>query len=503
MFSEKDIQQFEAKGISLESAQWQINQFTKGIIPVNIVAPATVQLGITLLQDPIFYINKYKNSEVKITKFVPASGAASRMFKALFEFRDELKKNTIVDIEKETTLKEFFKNIKKFAFYGDLEKIFKEDGGVERVLAKKEYGIILEKLLDSDGLSYGNLPKGLLKFHFYAGNIGRTPFEEHLVEGARYAKSIDGMANLHFTVSPEHMDLFTQLKERVVNKYEDMYRVKYNISFSVQKESTDTIAVKPNNSLFYDSDGSILFRPGGHGALIENLNELDSDLIFIKNIDNLVPEKRLDATISVKQAIGGLLLDTQSKIFALCEKLESNPTQEIIDEAKKLIKDTLCLSEDCCNTNDLSEAEYLFNRLNRPLRVCGMVKNEGEPGGGPFLVEDKKGCISPQIVESSQIDLNNPEQANIFNAATHFNPVDLVCAVKDFKGNKFNLKEFIDNETCFISEKSQNGKTLKALELPGLWNGAMAYWNTIFVEVPVKTFNPVKTVNDLLRDAHQ
>lgn len=505
MFTEKDIKLLESKGISIELANWQIDQFKKGISPISLVAPANYTKGIKTLENTDIYINKYKSANIVSTKFVPASGAASRMFKDLFEFIDENNNTDTKALELNDSISEFFKNIKKFAFYTDLDKLLIEEGGMERLVAKKEYALIINTLLKADFLGYGVLPKGLLKFHFYAGNIGRTPFEEHLVEGARYANSTNNLVNIHFTVSPEHLALFSKLKDKVVTKYEDMYRVKYNISFSVQKSSTDTIAVNLDNTPFYNSDGGIFFRPGGHGALIENLNEINSDIIFIKNIDNVVPEKKLEVTINIKKALAGLLIEIQNEVFRLCTSLRKHPTKEVIDEAKLFINNTLCLSDSCVdNSNEnYSESEMLVKRLNRPIRVCGMVKNEGEPGGGPFLIENKDACISPQIVESSQVDLNNDEQAQIFSKASHFNPVDLVCAVKDFEGNKFDLKKFVDNDTCFISNKSKNGRDLKALELPGLWNGAMAGWNTIFVEVPAGTFNPVKTVNDLLRKSHQ
>ena len=505
MFTEKDIQLLDMKGISQENAHWQIDQFKKGIAPIVLTAPANPDRGIRLIDNIDNYINIYKAAQIDITKFIPASGAASRMFKDLFEFRDENIQNKSIDIEQNSNIANFFSNIKKFAFYTDLDILLKEEGGMERLVAEKKYILILNTLLNPENLAYGILPKGLLKFHFYAGNIGRTPFEEHLVEGARYAKSANDQVNLHFTVSPEHMDLFIELKDKVVSKYEGMYRVEYNISFSVQKSSTDTLAVNLNNKPFHNKDGDIFFRPGGHGALIENLNEIDTDIIFIKNIDNVVPEKKLIGTINFKQALAGLLIDAQNKVFKLCKELKENPSQEVVNKAKLFIDQTLCLSSACIEQagEDDKVAEIIFERLNRPLRVCGMVKNEGEQGGGPFLIIDKNDCISPQVVESSQIDLDNPEQSKIFQSASHFNPVDLVCAVKDFEGNKFNLKNFIDNDTCFVTKKSKDGKDLKALELPGLWNGAMAGWNTIFVEVPVSTFNPVKTVNDLLRESHQ
>lgn len=504
MFTEKDLETLEAKGIGIDKAEWQIQQFNDGVAPINLVSAATPSNGITIIEDKSLLISKFKNADIKVTKFVPASGAASRMFKDLFEFRDAWLEIPETSIDGSPFLTQFFSEIKKFAFYPDLDKLLKKQGGIERFLAEKKYGVIVDALLSNDGLAYGSLPKGLLKFHFYAGNVGRTPFEEHLVEGAKYASNKAGDVYLHFTVSPEHIPLFNELKDNIVGKYEDMYRVKFNISFSVQKSSTDTLAVTPENTPFYDEDGSIFFRPGGHGALIENLNDLDADIVFIKNIDNVVPEKKINGTVETKQALGGLLLQVQAEVFEIIKKLEEDPTAQNIEAAEIILKDTFCRTINFDKCIDESEkAKQLINALNKPLRICGMVKNEGEPGGGPFLIKGADESISPQIVESSQIDLENSEQEQIFKQSTHFNPVDLVCAIKNYKGEVFDLLEFVDKATCFISKKSKNGKDLKALELPGLWNGAMAGWNSIFVEVPPRTFTPVKTVNDLLRDSHQ
>lgn len=498
MFNQQDIKVLQDKGISLEKAEWQLEMFRNGVKPAVIVAPATPEKGIIQLEDAQKWAAKYESESLKITKFVPASGAASRMFKSLFEFRDVLKQTPALSPDKNEEIKSFFQHIRKFAFYHDLSDTLKDEGPIERLIAGGKHLLILNALLEKQGLSYGNLPKGLLKFHFYAGNIARTPFEEHLVEGSRYARSANNEVNLHFTVSPEHLKLFQELKEKVVVKYENMYSVNYRIEFSVQKSSTDTLAVQSDNSPFYDQDKKLLFRPGGHGALIENLNEIDADIIFIKNIDNVVPEKKIGATLLFKKALAGILLDTQKTIFRLIKSLKENPDSVTIQKASEFVTQTLCISIPG-QTND----DRLLQILNRPLRVCGMVKNTGEPGGGPFLVKNKNGVVSTQILESSQVDLNNSEQAGLFAKSTHFNPVDLVCAVRDYEGNKFDLKDFIDEDTCFISIKSKDGKELKALELPGLWNGAMAGWNTLFVEVPISTFNPVKTVNDLLREAHQ
>jgi len=353
------------------------------------------------------------------------------------------------------------------------------------------------------GLNYGSLPKGMLKFHNY-GDSSRTAMEEHLAEGALYARNAAGNVNVHFTVSKEHLPYFKQLVSDKKSDYEKLFNVKYSVTFSEQKPSTDTIAANMQNEPFRDN-GKLVFRPGGHGALIENLNDIDADVIFIKNIDNVVPDKIKDSTVLFKKVIGGVLVSLQQQIDAYTELLESGKyTMDNVREIIAFVQQKLFVRNP--ETKILEDSDlvvYLLKKLRRPIRVCGMVKNVGEPGGGPFLAYNQDGSYSLQILESSQINLKDPESKAMFDASTHFNPVDLVCAVKNKKGEKYNLPEFVDKNTGFISLKSKNGKELKALELPGLWNGAMSDWNTVFVEVPISTFNPVKTVNDLLREQHQ
>ena len=389
-------------------------------------------------------------------------------------------------------------NLDKFAFIDDLKAAINKNGGDGSVKTA------IATLLGEEGLSYGKLPKGLLKFHKYEDGA-RTPVEEHLVEGALYAGGKNGQVNVHFTVSPEHRPLFEALVAKVAPKYEKKFGVKYSVSFSEQKASTDTVAANPDNTPFRGKDGKILFRPGGHGALIENLNDLDADVIFIKNIDNVVPDRLKGETVEYKKLIAGVLVSKQKKAFQYLELLESGKyTHAQLEEIIRFLRDELsCRNPELKDLEDAELAIYLKKKLNRPMRVCGMVKNVGEPGGGPFLAYNQDGTISLQILESSQIDKNNAEYLQMFQNGTHFNPVDLVCAVKDYKGNKFDLTKYVDHQTGFISSKSKDGKELKALELPGLWNGAMSDWNTIFVEVSLGTFNPVKTVNDLLRPQHQ
>ncbi len=508
MFSEKNKSQIKNRGSQIETVQSQIINFQNGFPYLKIEAAASVGNGIIRLtkEELIKRIDLYdrKISEnTKPLKFIPASGAASRMFKALFEALESFEKgNSEIAIHSENqAAKEYYEKFDKFAFANQLNESIQKGG--EEINNKNK----IDFLLNSKGLNYGSLPKGLLKFHSYK-NGARTPFEEHLVEGAKYSEDSNGKANLHFTVSPEHQPEFEKLLNKIKANYEKELGVKFAISFSQQKPSTDTIAVDLKNEPFRENDGSLLFRPAGHGALIENLNDLDADVIFIKNIDNVVPDRLKQPTIDYKKALAGVLLKHQEKLFfyqkELNEKHHIALDSAFLAEAANFLENTLN-TKPASNQYYTEKEElvyYLKDKLNRPLRVCGMVKNEGEPGGGPFWARNSDGTVSLQVVESSQIDMDSVQQQNIAKNATHFNPVDLVCAVKNYKGEKFDLTEFTDTATGFISKKSKDGRELKAQELPGLWNGAMSNWNTLFVEVPIETFNPVKTVNDLLREQH-
>ncbi|MBR6078417.1 MAG: DUF4301 family protein, partial [Paludibacteraceae bacterium] len=371
------------------------------------------------------------------------------------------------------------------------------------LIGAKEYKKVASAMLGSEGMNYGKLPKGLLLFHKYAAGA-RTPLEEHLVEAALYASSA-GVANIHFTVSAEHKELFKKLVSEKANEYSEKFGVKYNISFSEQKSSTDTIAATVDNKPFRTADGKLLFRPGGHGALIENLNDIDSDVVFIKNIDNVVPDSLKGDTVEYKQVIAGILVSLQKKAFEYLKKLESGEYShsELEEMIRFLQNDLCCRNQEIKHFEDSELVIYLKKKFNRPMRVCGVVKNVGEPGGGPFLVQNEDGSVSLQILESSQINMADEKSKKMFENGSYFNPVDLVCATKDKDGKRFDLLKYVDKKAGFISQKSKDGKELKALELPGLWNGAMSDWNTVFVEVPLSTFNPVKTVNDLLREQHQ
>ncbi len=515
MFTEKDLLQISEKGLTADQVTNQINNFKKGFPAIELIAPATPGNGLhSFSEKEIEELNSYYNDngeDYKTIKFVPASGAASRMFKNLFEFRNWYN-NTNEDLEKFksntgfNSVYNFITNIKNFPFYSQLSKALEADGyNIEELINANDFNTIIDYFIGDKGLNYAGLPKGLLLFHDYPDEP-RLAVEEHLVEGAVYAKDIHNIAKIHLTVSPEHQSKFEDAVRNKQGKYSGMFDVIFDVSFSQQKPYTDIIAVTPNNEPFRKEDGSLLFRPGGHGALIENLNELEEEVIFIKNIDNIVPDRLRETTYKYKKAIGGLLLKLQSQTFEYMDILDGgNPEDNELVEIKDFAADQLNINiPDAYNGYDkMEKIDFLYNALNRPVRVCGMVKNEGEPGGGPFWVKDQSGKISLQIVESSQMDLRQESQKEIVAKATHFNPVDLVCGVYDFKGNKFNLTDFIDKNTGFISDKSLDGRDLKAQELPGLWNGAMADWITIFVETPIITFNPVKVIVDLLRPQHQ
>lgn len=506
MLNEQDLLQLQRKGISVEKFNQQMNCFVTGFPFLELYSAASTERGIKVVtpEDREKYVaawDCYVNEGHTVVKFVPASGAASRMFKDLFAFLNAAYDEPTSDFEKF-----FFDHLSQMAFYSDLNEVCKKNYGEEipALLSEKKYKEIVSALLGEKGLNYGHMPKGALKFHTY-GNDQRTPFEEHLVEGALYAKGKEGDVNVHFTVSPEHRALFDALVKDKSADIEKRYGVKLHISFSEQKQSTDTPAANEDNTPFRNADGSILFRPGGHGALIENLNDIDADVVFIKNIDNVVPDHLKGDTVANKKLLAGILVSVQNTIRSYLKKLDSGQyVMEDLREMLQFIQKTLC----CKNPEtklleDTELAVYIRKKLNRPIRVCGMVKNIGEAGGGPFLAYNSDGTYSPQILESSQIDVKNPEKKAMFEQGTHFNPVDLVCAIKNYKGEHLNLLSYVDPKTGFISEKSKDGKKLKALELPGLWNGSMSDWNTIFVEVPLSTFNPVKTVNDLVRPQHQ
>jgi hypothetical protein len=514
MFTKEDLKQLQSRGSDPKVVETQIDNFKRGFPYINLDRPAIVGDGIKAFNQrdakKLSYYYDSNSKRYELLKFVPASGAASRMFKNLFEFMEsytgsEADIKQLQTLPKLASVKEFFARIRDFAFFNSLKKAMqKDDYNIDECLEKHEYKIIIDYFLNPVGLNYASLPKGLLQFHAYPDGA-RMSIEEHMVEAANYCKDKEKRSAIHFTVSPEHADMFLDEINRVKEKYEDLFDVTYELTFSLQKSSTDTIAVDMSNKPMREADGRLVFRPGGHGALIENLNDRESEIIFIKNIDNVVPDSMKPDTFLYKKVLGGYLFEIQDAVFEHLETLDDKPDDEDLRTMLRFIKSKLgfVVDPELSNMTREDKIEYLHRKLNRPVRVCGMVKNEGEPGGGPFWVKETNGEMSLQIAESSQVDMDNPGQKEILGKSTHFNPVDLVCGVRDYKGKVFDLRKFVDPETGFISTKSKDGKELKAQELPGLWNGAMANWITVFVEVPISTFNPVKTVNDLLRKEHQ
>lgn len=509
MYSEKDLALLQEKGLTVEVLDQQISYFKNGIDFVNIIRPAIPGEGISVLNDQevMFYADLFdkKMQDFSLTRFIPASGAASRMFKALFEALEHLMgkdSDTEELLSSSKDLSMFFQNIEEYPFYDDLEHFLPESIDYQS-LKRNDLILILKNLLESEGLNYGSMPKGLLKFHSYEkGN--KTAFEEHFYEALRYLKNKTSDLKLHFTVSPEHRQLFSELSEKLCTFFEKENRVHFKIGFSEQKSATDTIAVDTQNEIFRNEDGSMLFRPGGHGALLENLNDLKEKIVFIGNIDNISPERAVSNRVKYKKLLGGFLIEKIGITHSLLKQLsKSEISDELREKAIEFIRE---ISPESVNELLVMDEDdfksHCHKILNRPVRICGMVKNVGEPGGGPFWVKNKRGELSKQIIESSQINMDNTEQKSHFQSATHFNPVDLACYIYDYTGKKFDLLDFRDPDMGFISKKSQGGKDLKALELPGLWNGAMAGWLTWFVDVPIETFTPVKTVFDLVREAH-
>ncbi len=495
MFNQKDTQQIEERGATLRQVKEQIDHFKNGFPWMKIVGPATPERGIKVLdaravEDAVAY---YKKADIHgKSKFVPASGAASRMFKDMFSGLAALEEGK--DLPADAPGAKLAARIRDFAFYTPELFGTPEDSAAYRKDA-------LRKLLKEDGLAYGSKPKGVLKFHRYEQEV-RTAIAEHLVEAQEYMRNADGSCNLTVTISPEHRELFEAAIGEIKAVYEKRYGVTYKINFTYQDKATDTIAVNPDNTPFRKADGSLLFRPAGHGALIYNLNKVEDELVSIKNIDNVAHEKLLPVTAQYKQVLMGVALELRDKIFGYLKKLDEQPSVQLCNEIENFLDKTLCVQMPLAHS-EAERADMLRAKLNRPIRVCGMVKNEGEPGGGPYVIAGKDGCTSLQILESVQINKGDKGAMEAMSHATHFNPVDLVCCLCDYKGRHFDLLQYVDPEAGFMSSKSFEGRELKALELPGLWNGAMSDWNTLFVEVPVETFNPVKVVLDLLRPAHQ
>lgn len=516
LLTENDYRQLKEEGHAFEHLVDQIKIFELGLSPILLNRAAKINDGIkSFNEEQVLNYCRIFDEQIKyksVIKFTPASGAASRMFKELQNFYKANNTSTLNDLKSKASLNknyacilEFALNIKKFAFYDELDSFAKKNNeSVSSLIAENKIRELIGLVISSRGLNYANLPKGEIKFHHYR-NGSRTAFEEHLVEAVDYSQNHSGEIKIHFTIPEESQQRLIDLFEQVKIIYKSR-GLDFSISTSFQNKSTDTLAVDLNNNPFRDSNGKLLFRPAGHGALLQNLNDIDEDIIFIKNIDNISPEYLHPQTVKYKKLLGGILIEVQNQIFNYINKIVSNNvTGNELHEVENFSAETLSFTfpPEYTQLDVNSKAKYLFNKLNRPLRVCGMVVNEGHPGGGPFWIEEKDGTQSLQIIESAQIDLTNEKQKLIFNSSTHFNPVDIVCSIKDYQGNKFDLHKFINPSTSLIAMKSKDGRELKSLELPGLWNGSMHYWNTIFVEVPKITFNPVKEVNDLLKAEHQ
>jgi hypothetical protein len=519
VFSPADIGQIEEKGLTAERVYRQVEMIATGPRYLHVLRPCTRGDGIKVLDREAsaghMNLHEAEARKGRFLKFVPASGAASRMFKSLHRYADKLECTAWSEISAEADRDQkdakevvrFINELDRFAFFNEVQEAMQKMGGLPGENgAEKSFAAVLRTVLSEKGLGYGLLPKGLLKFHKY-GHCCRTSFEEHLVEAAAYVADGNKKCRIHFTVSREHMDLFLSLYNEVRPYYERRHGVEYDVSFSIQQPSTDTIALNDENEPFRDEKGRLLFRPGGHGALLQNLNDLKGDLVFMKNIDNVAPDHLKPPTVRWKKLMAGYLIQLQGQIFRYLEWLSTTRSgNELFKEIGEFIEGELYIPLSHASVKNWDQATMraaFYDTLNRPLRVCGMVKNEGEPGGGPFWVQSSDGRVSLQIVESAQINPASRDQAEIWASATHFNPVDIVCGLMDWRGKPFDLTRYVDPQTFLVSRKSSGGKTLKALELPGLWNGAMARWITVFVEIPVETFSPVKTVTDLLRREHQ
>ncbi len=508
--AEKIIQQIIHSGVAEETIVEQIRRFRSGFPSTPLLRPCTLGDGITVIdgQQQSALLKSYKQAvnEGRVTKFVPASGAATRMFKSLLAVYNS-DKDELPDLSgnDENTLfcRKFIASLPKFAFYGELKKLMADNGAdLENACRDMDFRTILHYVLSPEGMDFGSLPKGLIPFHSY-DEYSRTPFAEHIAEAVEYAQDTENKARMHFTVAPQHRERIEKHVAESIKRYPE---IEFHITYSEQRKQTNTIAVDLNGEGFRTDDGKLLFRPAGHGALLINLNELEGDIVFLKNIDNVVPDHLKADTFKYKKLLGGLLVRLQNETFGYVRQLkESNVSREGLAKIEKFTTDKLAipLPDNYDSMTTEQKQVCLLSKLHRPIRVCGMVENTGEPGGGPFWVADYEGIPAKQIVEKSQVDLDDPGQAECMKKATHFNPVDIICGLRDFEGKPFNLLERIDRDTGFISVKSKDGKNLKAMELPGLWNGSMADWITIFVEVPLSTFSPVKTVNDLLKAEHQ
>ncbi|MDO4881546.1 MAG: DUF4301 family protein [Capnocytophaga sp.] len=500
------------KGLEINKLQAQLELFKKGIPPLDVLRPASLDDGILSFskEEAIQYVAIYqkKKSTIDILKFVPASGAATRMFHFLSKFINEYKPDNqtfeeYITESNNIETKIFFTHLTQFAFYDTLEEYLTKNNSIKNLSEDEKKLAIARILLLEEPFAYQNKPKGLFPFHKY-GNSSVTAFEEHFQEAVMYATQGEKV-HIQFTISPDFTNDFLKKLAEIRPILEKRYQIQFEVSFTYQDSSTETIAVTLDNIPFRDDNDNLVFRPSGHGALLKNLNETTADIIFIKNIDNVVKQEYIDESIFYKEVLAGKLEEIRSRCHKILRQIQKNKIKkkDIPQILAFLIELNIQIPNYVYKFTKKNILEYIFEALNRPIRVCGMVKNEGEVGGGPFWVKDSEQNKYLQIIEASQIDFNNPKNKEIFNKSTHFNPVDIVCCIKNYRGETFDLFSFADFNQSLITQKTHNGQPIKALELPGLWNGGMAKWISIFVEVPVSTFNPVKSVNDLLKKVHQ
>jgi hypothetical protein len=518
MLVDHDLEQIKAQGQSEREISTQLACFEKPAFHLTLARPCTVGDGIRTVsqsQHEVYLkLHAGAASAGRFLKFVPASGAASRMFQVLAQYYRYGESLYLPEISQAAhkgdlparSLLTFCQQLEDFAFFNDLHRVMQGAGlDIYALKEKGRFREVLHYLLTEAGLNYLSLPKGLLKFHAY-GSASRTPVEEHLVEAALHVRDLKGRCRLHFTILPEHEERFRALVRQKAPSLGELFACSFQVDFSFQSRATDTIVVDLDNRPFRGEDGRLLFWPGGHGALLDNLNSLQGDLVYIKNIDNVVPDRLKEPTVLWKKIIGGFLVSLQDQVYGYVHRLISGEAdRHLLEEIRSFAATQLLLvlPDGFAALPPGRQQEILIKRLNRPIRVCGVVKNEGEPGGAPFWVKELDGSLSLQIVETAQVDFDAPGQQEIWAASTHFNPVDLVVGLRDFQGRPFKLGEFMNPDAVFISRKSKKGKYFKVLERPGLWNGAMHHWLTVFLEVPLITFNPVKSVLDLLRPEHQ
>jgi hypothetical protein len=505
----------ETLGIKADCVQEQIETLRRGNFYARLIRPCTLFDGVRQIgdQDLARYIELHASAAARgrFKKFVPASGAATRMFQSLLTIfhlpqyleTDELQKRVNQGVNFACDFKHFLDELDRFPFASDLEKTLARAGYSPGELVRSgRFATLLEYLLTQTGMNYRNLPKALLPFHSYSGET-RTAFEEQLHESMGYL-GIDN-AGVHFTIPEQHLNGFLALEREIRQRLSQRWGATFDVSFSFQRSSTDTICIDRNGMPLRDKYGRLHFRPSGHGALIENLGDLNADLVYIKNIDNVVPDGLKEPVHFWKKALGGYLVRVQDSVHALLHHLSGSHWSQAVRDAVLYASRELLIDFPTGFETWLEgrKQSFLLQALDRPIRICGVVPNGGEPGGAPFWVEAENGTQVLQIVEEAQVDLNCEEQRNIWNSSTHFNPVDIVCGLKNFEGKPFDLKKFVDPRAVIITKKSIDGTDVRVLERPGLWNGAMAGWITVFVEVPKITFNPVKSLFDLLRPEHQ